>query len=192
MILKTAVQFSHYLIEQVVQDGAVVVDATAGNGHDTSFLAERVGPNGHVYAFDIQEEAVIATRDRLKEKNLIDRATVIQDSHHLVSQYLKETTIHLGLFNLGYLPGGDKSIVTQFETTRLAAEELLERLIPNGLVILVVYPGHEEGQLESQEIVQWSKSLDQNKFTVQKIGIINQINRPPYVLAIEKKGLRSK
>lgn len=189
MILKSAVKTSHYLIEQVVHNGAIAVDATAGNGHDTCFIAERVGPNGHVYAFDIQKKAVTNTTALLKDKNLNERATVIQDSHHLLSKYIREPIIHLGLFNLGYLPGGDKSIVTRFETTRLAAEALLDRLIPNGLVILVVYPGHEEGQLESLKIEEWTKSLDQKQFTVQKIGMINQINRPPYILAIEKMAL---
>lgn len=47
------------------EPGAVAIDATAGGGVDTLFLARTVGPGGHVYAFDVQQAALDRTRERL-------------------------------------------------------------------------------------------------------------------------------
>ncbi len=188
MILKPAVRTAHNLIQQAVKAGDVVVDATAGNGKDTLFLATCVGDTGHVYAFDVQKEAVEKTTALLKSQSMTPRATVIHDSHDQLHRHIEESKpIQLGLFNLGYLPGGDKSIVTRASTTIAAAIALIERLASGGMIVLVIYPGHDEGQAESRELNEWAKNLDQSRFIVQKIEMINQINRPPYIIAIEKR-----
>ena len=46
---------AHQHIQKRLQDGAIVIDATIGNGHDTLFLARRVATTGLVYGFDIQK-----------------------------------------------------------------------------------------------------------------------------------------
>ncbi|HSU79782.1 MAG TPA: class I SAM-dependent methyltransferase [Candidatus Angelobacter sp.] len=188
MKLKTAVQLAHVLASEVLEDGDMAVDATAGNGHDTLYLANLVGATGHVYAFDIQEQAIQKTETRLKEAAVYERVTLIQDSHHQAKTYIREESLSLALFNLGYLPGGDKTVVTQVDTTVKAAEFFLQALKPNGRVVLVLYPGHPEGQTEAAAIETWANALPQTLFTVQKTVTLNQINNPPYVIAIEKRG----
>ncbi|HET6872866.1 MAG TPA: class I SAM-dependent methyltransferase [Sporolactobacillaceae bacterium] len=189
MKLKTAVQVAHTLAAEVLKEGEIAVDATAGNGHDTVFLAHQVGEAGHVFAFDLQKQALKNTETRLKEAGFCERVTLIHASHHLAESYIKkEEKLTLALFNLGYLPGGDKSIVTKVETTLRAAEFFLRVLKPNGRVILVLYPGHEEGRLEAAEVETWASRLPQSQFTVQKTATLNQINHPPYVITIEKRG----
>lgn len=188
MRLKTAVQVAQTLAAEVLQEGDVAVDATAGNGHDTVFLANLVGGTGHIYAFDIQKQALQKTEDRLNEAGANERVTLVQDSHHKAISYIKEEAIALALFNLGYLPGGDKTVVTQGETTIMAADSLLNILRTNGRLILVLYPGHPEGRVEAAEVEAWAGALPQSLFTVQKTVTLNQANNPPYVIAIEKRG----
>lgn len=186
MSLKTAVQVAHQLARDRLDPGSIAVDATAGNGHDTLFLAQLAGETGHVYSFDIQKTAIDQTATRLSEGGFSARVTLIQDSHDQVIHYVNEA-IDFALFNLGYLPGGDKSIVTQFPTTKKSAEQLLKLLKPNGLLVLVLYPGHAEGRAEATLLEKWVLKLDQASFTVQKISMLNQAHFPPYVIAIEKR-----
>jgi ubiquinone/menaquinone biosynthesis C-methylase UbiE len=56
---------AHVIWQQLVQPGDSVVDATCGNGHDALFLAQLVGPSGRLHGFDVQKDAVDATRERL-------------------------------------------------------------------------------------------------------------------------------
>ncbi|WEG13846.1 class I SAM-dependent methyltransferase [Pullulanibacillus sp. KACC 23026] len=187
MTLRTAVQVAKQLASERMISGGLVVDATAGNGHDTLWLAELVGPTGRVVAFDIQEQAIQQTSKRLEEAKLSQRVTLVHDSHHLALNHLPQEPLDLVLFNLGYLPGGDKHIVTRFDTTKEACISFLSALKPGGLLILVLYPGHPEGALEAEQLEQWAATLDQKRFTAQKIGMLNQANHPPYVIAIEKR-----
>ena len=50
MKLHRILPFARQLFSETVNAGETVVDATAGNGNDTLFLAELVGENGHVYS----------------------------------------------------------------------------------------------------------------------------------------------
>ena len=53
-----------------MKPGETVVDATAGNGHDTIFLSRLVGPSGRVIAFDIDPQARIETEARHRANDL--------------------------------------------------------------------------------------------------------------------------
>lgn len=48
-------------------------------------------------------------------------------------------------FNLGYLPGGDRTFTTQSDTTLKALEAAKVILMDGGLISLVVYVGHPGG-----------------------------------------------
>jgi len=87
------VDFSHMLFVEHIREGAVVVDATAGNGRDSVFLAELVGDMGRVYSFDIQKKAIENTERRLSEKNLLKRVKLIEDSHSKLGKYIIEKEI---------------------------------------------------------------------------------------------------
>ena len=114
----------HFILTHL-KEGDVAVDFTMGNGHDTEFLSKTVGEAGHVYAFDIQEAALISTAKNLESAGCFKNYTLIHDSHHNVKNYV-DRPIKAGMFNLGYLPGGDKSITTMRATTLPAIEKAPE------------------------------------------------------------------
>lgn len=177
---------AHALLEACAGEGAIVVDATMGNGHDTEFLAKLVGPSGHVYAFDIQEAAVTATGRRLAEAELADRCTLILDGHQNIPAHVREP-IDGAMFNLGWLPGSPHETFTRFETTRAGIEGALSLLKKGGLVTVCVYPGHEEGQREKDLLVDWISSLDDRKYDAAFFGYLNLKKKPPCLLMITKK-----
>lgn len=183
MKLKGILPFSKQLIDLAAAPGDTVVDATCGNGNDTLYLAEKVTETGHVYAFDIQEAAIQNAQLKTQDHAHI---TFIQDGHEHVSQYVTEA-ISCAIFNLGYLPKGDKSITTLPETTITAITELFNLLKPGGIIILVIYPGHAEGQIEKEAVLRFLSEFDQNLAHIIQYGFINQKNNPPFVCAIEKR-----
>lgn len=182
--------FARTLLKQAVDSGDIVVDATIGNGHDTLFLAQLVGAKGHVFGFDIQKEAILNTSKRLEEQELLDVVTLFHLGHEEIKSSIP-TSFHGritgAIFNLGYLPGGDKSVVTKSDTTITAIEQLIDILAPEGIIVLVVYHGHKEGAAERDTLLPFVQQLDQKKVHVLQYQFINQENNPPFIIAIEKR-----
>ncbi|RSK28247.1 methyltransferase domain-containing protein [Bacillus sp. HMF5848] len=188
MKLKKILPFAHSLLREAVAEGDTVIDATVGNGHDTVVLAELVGDRGHVFGFDIQEQAIVNTTEKLKQANLLNRVTLIEASHGDLATHMPNTKqVTAAIFNLGYLPGGDKSIVTKPNSTINAIEQLLAFLVPEGIIVLVVYHGHEEGAKERDALLDFVKDIDQQKASVLCYQFLNQKNNAPFIIAIEKK-----
>ncbi len=175
------------IIVKRVSKGSIVVDATIGNGNDTSLLAELVGKEGKVFGFDIQEIAIKNTTERLQKLNLFDRVQLYHDSHENIDKYIKDD-IDLVIFNLGYLPGGDHTIITKPNSTIKAIKKSLELLGKNGILLVVVYSGHEGGEIEKEKIEHLLENLNQKQFDVLKYDFINQRNSPPVLIGVEKKG----
>ena len=169
-----------------INKGDVVVDATMGNGNDTIFLAQLVGEQGKVYSFDIQKIALENTRKRLKESNMEGHVQLILDGHENLYKYINEK-VTLVMFNLGYLPNACRSITTKGETTILAIKKALELLKENGVIILVIYYGHEEGKAERKMLYEFTSCLNQKEYNVVNLRFTNQINNPPELLCIEKR-----
>ncbi|EUJ37331.1 class I SAM-dependent methyltransferase [Brochothrix campestris] len=191
MILKNALSFSHYLLQQKVQPGNAVIDATIGNGHDTLFLAQLIGQKGHLIGCDIQEAAVEATRKRLADANIsLASLTLSANGHEQITQlvdpqlYAKLTA---AIFNLGYLPGGDKTITTTTDSTLSAVKQLLKMMPSGGLVVLTVYYGHHQGKLEKEALHTFTNALPQADYAVLNYQFTNQKNDPPMIIAIEIK-----
>lgn len=168
-----------------LKEGDIAVDFTMGNGHDTEFLSKTVGENGKVFAFDIQESAVNSTRKNLEAAGCPDNYELILDSHHKVCEYV-HTKIKAGMFNLGYLPGGDKSITTMRATTIPAIEAAISLLDSDGIVLIAVYPGHAEGEAEGKMICSMLSELDRKKICVTKIQILNSPTSP-FFIVVENK-----
>ncbi|MEJ9228638.1 class I SAM-dependent methyltransferase [Peribacillus butanolivorans] len=190
MKLDRILPFAKLLLEKAVQPGGITVDGTMGNGFDTVFLAGLTGEKGHVYSFDIQEDAIQITAAKLKAESMHERCTLVHDGHEQMNKYINKE--HFGnitgaIFNLGYLPGGDKSIVTQANTTISAIEQLFEMMAPEGIIILVIYHGHPEGATERDALLHYVQDLPQQKAHVLKYDFINQANNPPFIVAIEKR-----
>ncbi|WP_280769997.1 class I SAM-dependent methyltransferase [Salipaludibacillus daqingensis] len=190
MKLSGILPFARELLQKSIPEGGVAVDATAGKGNDTAFLAKLVGENGFVYSFDVQKEAIEATKNRMKQMNLENQVKIIHDGHEKIETHLSPNhlqNIDGAIFNLGYLPGSDKSIVTSAFTTITALNQLLHHLKKEGIVVLVIYHGHEEGKLEKDNLLPFVSSLPQEEFHVMEYRFINQKNDPPFIIAIEKR-----
>jgi tRNA A58 N-methylase Trm61 len=182
--------YAKKLLEMTITSGDVVVDATLGNGHDTLFMANLVGKNGTVYGFDVQEDAIRTSIGRLSEHGLTDRVTIFHNGHEHLSKLIPAEhhgKVKAAIFNLGYLPGSDKSVVTKPETTISAIEQLLEIMVPEGLIILVIYHGHAEGAVERDTLLTYCQNIDQKKAHALQYRFINQQNNPPFIVAIEKR-----
>ena len=173
------------LILTHLREGDVAVDFTMGNGYDTEFLSKTVGQKGHVYAFDIQQMAVASTKQHCLEAGCPNNYTLIHDSHHRVREYVKGE-IRAGMFNPGYLPGGDKSITTMRETTLPAIETAVSMLGANAILSVAVYPGHAEGEAEGKLVCEYLSTLDRFRYSVAQIRIINSPTSP-FFMAIETK-----
>lgn len=169
-----------------INKGDVVVDGTMGNGNDTVFLAELVGDLGKVYAFDVQETAVKNTEEKMTKKGFSKRVELINDGHENMDKYISEE-LSLVMFNLGYLPKAEHVITTRADTTLIALKKSLHLLKKSGVVILIVYYGHEEGKVERAALEEYLKDLDQKKYNVAKMSFINQIHNPPMLIVVEKR-----
>ena len=190
-------EMAQWMLKDIIKTNDVVVDATMGNGYDTQFLAE-LGAN--VYAFDVQEEALNATEKRLDdagiknqifEKNLSNLLTeplvnLVLSGHEKLSEYVKEP-IKAAIFNLGYLPKTDKSVVTKADTTLTALDALTNQLVVGGRIAIMIYYGHEGGMEEKDAVIKWTSSLPQKDWEVTSYAPLNQIHTPPILVLIEKR-----
>lgn len=187
-MLQTALHFSHTLLKEVIAEGDSVVDATMGNGNDTAFLAQLVGSTGNVYAFDVQEQAVINTAKKLADVNLSEHVQLFHQGHETIDTAIdKDILIKAAIFNLGYLPKSDKTIITTPNTTKQALDALLPRLTTTGRIVLVVYYGHAGGEAELTLVQDYCQTLPQESYSVLTYQFINQRNNPPILFCIEKK-----
>ena len=168
-----------------IKNGSIAVDFTMGNGHDTAYLAEAVGPTGHVYAFDIQEQALEHTRARLTDMGLIDRCTLILDSHANALSYISEP-ICAGVFNLGYLPSGDHNLATKADSTLCALEQGLTLLKKGGLMTVCIYSGGDSGFEERNAVLTYLKELDPRKYLVIVSEYYNRPKHPPIPVLVVK------
>jgi len=169
-----------------ISPGDTVIDATCGTGQDTVVLARAVGSEGSVYAFDIQKKAHILAEARLKSHGIANVHFVMQ-SFVTMSDHIPEKSASAVVFNLGYLPGGDLSITTTADATLEGLEVALLTIKPGGIVTVVMYDGHEEGAEEKKAILEWAETLDQRKYHVAYVSLLNQKNHPPEILWITKK-----
>ena len=157
------VKSAHDLIRDRLRPGAVAVDATVGNGFDTLFLLQQVGPSGRVYGFDIQEKALASARSKISENGLLNGATLFQASHERMSDLIPARhhgRIKACMFNLGYLPHGDKSIVTTPDSTIAALNAACNLLSARGMITVIAYLGHPGGGLETERVTEWCECLD--------------------------------
>lgn len=169
-----------------IKPGDTVVDATCGTGQDTVVLARAVGSEGSVYAFDIQKSAHLLTEARLKSHGIAN-VHLVKQSFVSMSEHIPERSAAAVVFNLGYLPGGDHSITTTADSTLAGLDVALRTIKPGGVVTVVMYDGHDEGAEEKQAVLEWAETLDQKKYHVAYVSLLNQKNNPPEILWITKK-----
>jgi len=166
-----------YLINHISKND-VVVDATIGNGNDILLLCELAK---FVYGFDIQNQALETTTNLLKSHHLTNYKLIL-DSHEHILDYVKD--FKAVVFNLGYLPNSDKRIKTTKETTLNAINKLIHNMKHNTFILITCYPGHDEGLIESEALLDYVGNLS-NDFTTLKYNVLNKV-RSPFIILIEK------
>ena len=180
---------AHNAVIKVLRLGDIAIDATCGNGHDTLFLARQVGATGKVYGFDIQQSALDLTTLKLKENQQFSQVKLICAGHENIKQHVLErhqSSITAIMFNLGYLPGSDKSIITQAETTLTALKASCKLLKPSGLISLIAYPGHTGGLQELESLQDWISELDKAVFQNQILVIDENDLSKPRLFTVKK------
>ena len=188
MRLPGILEFTKQLLGGHLSPGDVCLDATAGNGRDTAFLAERVGPEGVVYAFDVQREALDAASARLTAAGLAERVRLIRDGHeHLARHVAPEHVgrIRAATYNLGYLPGGDHGVVTRAATTLASLEALLPLLDEGGLATIHIYTGHPGGAAEGEQVAGWAAALDFGRYRVLRMDFPNKPRNRETLLVVQ-------
>lgn len=187
------VNVAHNLIRDVLHTGDIAVDATVGNGHDTLFLVEQVSPSGRVFGFDIQLAAIESTRAKVGShcnvSQLPESLTLIQASHADMAEKIPARyhgNISAIMFNLGYLPGGDKSIITRTDSTVTALNSARRILSSNGIITVLAYPGHQGGDLETDQVKNWCEQLDEDQFKISIIYSSENKESAPKLFAILK------
>ncbi len=176
----------HELLGESLGEGDLAVDATAGNGWDTAFLASAIGSSGRVHALDLQEEALASTRELLRERGLIERVELYHCGHEQMEELLPmEVHGKVGafVFNLGYLPGGDKEVTTKADTTAAALRAALRLLRPGGLLAVIAYRGHPGGKDEC-EAARRELETEEVEFSVE--GDLSSEATSPLLLVARK------
>lgn len=176
----------HHYLEQFIQPGFFVIDATAGNGRDTVFLCELVGKEGHVLAFDIQHQAVRNTENRLRDGGWQHTAHVALDSHANMARYAQAGSVDCIVFNLGWLPGGDHTVFTRADSTIAAIEAGLRLLRDDGLMCISIYYGGASGYEERDALLEYVKTIDPAQYTVLVTQFANRPGDPPIPVFITK------
>lgn len=181
----SAVKLAQQLLINKLNTAQCVVDATAGNGKDTLFLAKYSCDNVIIWAFDIQQVAILKTKQLLDIHNLTNKVNLVVDSHINITSYIN-MQIDVAMFNLGYLPNSEHSIATEYHSTIVALQQVLSLLSVGGVVSLVAYPGHEQGYYEQQAVQEFLGSLPAKLFTVGCWSMINHVNNSPILYIVEK------
>lgn len=182
-IVLKATQMAQKFIGDVVREEDVVVDATLGNGKDTIFLSSLV-QKGKVYSFDIQKGAIDSFKKYMIEMD-IKNIELIHSGHENIEEYVKERPAAV-MFNLGYLPGGDESIMTLPYTTIMAVDKGLKLLKPGGIMTIVSYSGHIGGLEEQKGVLKLVRELNPKAFSLMEIRYTNGKTNSPMLIVIEK------
>jgi SAM-dependent methyltransferase len=178
--MSVILDLSKILINRYIDQNSVVIDATCGNGYDTNYLAQIVR---EVYSFDIQEIAIVNSKEKNK---ILNNIFYFNEGHENIDKNVK-TAIDLSLFNLGYLPNSDKSITTKFSTTKEGIEQSFKLLKPKKAIIIIVYHGHNEGKVEADLLSEYLLNVDKNLADIFVHKLINKPNTPPYIYEIVKR-----
>lgn len=185
------VAVAHRFARSVITEGDRCVDATLGNGHDTEFLARLVGRQGKVLGLDVQDKALSNTRIHLNEAGLTDRVLLVKAGHETLEGQLQQLgwpSTRLVMFNLGYLPGSDKTVVTRPETTIRALDTCVKYLEAGGAISLVVYRGHSGGEAEYSAVKGWVAGLDRESwFSLKYERGSAEGNRTPVFFWLRKR-----
>lgn len=181
--MNSHIKLAHQYWAALLHPDDLVIDATCGNGHDTLYLATLLfkdNSESKLYALDLQTKAIEETRDRL-QKNLPEhsqKVKLLQTCHSQFPEELAPVSVKLIVYNLGYLPGSDKSVTTMTETTLMSISRAMNLIRPGGALSITCYPGHPEGKKEEEKILEWVSKISYLEWTCCHHRWINRQHAP--------------
>ena len=173
-------------LRPMIRPGDQVIDATAGNGHDTVFLAECVGEAGRVLAFDVQEAALVSARERVLVAGFSNRVEFFHESHARMSERAEAGSVTVVMFNLGYLPGDGHELTTEASETLTALGMAANVLKAGGVLAVICYPGHPAGACEAQAVEEWMAALAAEGWRIARYGAVGTRKPAPFLLIGKK------
>lgn len=180
-LFQTPLDLAHTYWQQFLNPGDRVIDATCGNGHDSLFLARL---HCSVIALDKQEQAIESTKKLLNEhlhKEHLKNVLFYTQCHSSFPSDLEWGSVALLVYNLGYLPGGDKKLTTESLITIKSLEAGMLLIKPGGAVSITCYPGHEAGKFEEEALLDFTASLDPKQWSCCFHRWINRRNGPSFL-----------
>ncbi len=185
-LFQSHLDLAHQYWERLLKPGDWAIDATCGNGHDTLKLAQIL--KGSVIGIDIQEEAISRTKALLEThltSDISSQVHLYHQSHVTFPDLALKNPIRLIVYNLGYLPRGNKQLTTLAASTLESLSNAMELIPLGGAISLVAYPGHEEGAREYHEILNKLYTLDSRLWNVCQHISLNR-ERAPSLFIIQK------
>jgi tRNA A58 N-methylase Trm61 len=179
-------ELAHLLLRGIIREGDLLIDATAGNGHDTVFLAELAGERGRVRAFDIQDHAIQTARFRVEAAGFSDRVDFHLETHAKMAEHAQPGTVAAVMFNLGYLPGEDHQLTTETEETLSALTTATTLIKTGGILSVVCYPGHDKGMAEAAAVESWASALTTEGWRVAKYAMLGTLRPAPFLILLWK------
>ena len=189
MFVSHTITFVKSVVGLALSPGDVAVDATVGNGLDTCFLSGAVGPGGRVHGFDIQADALEQARRRLCGEGAPDNVVLHHAGHERMAELLPpevQGRLAVAMFNLGYLPGGDETLVTRAATTCAAVDAALSLMRTGGLVSLTMYTGHPGGRDEARAVGAHCAAIPKERARVMRCSMHNHPEAQVELLLIER------
>lgn len=169
-----------------LKPGDAAIDATCGNGHDILFLSQLLLKDeaSVVIGLDIQGSAILNTDALLKRSLLpeqMNRVLLHRLCHAEIMTIPLPFPPRLIVYNLGYLPGGNKSITTNTQSTLKSIENSLSLIAHDGALSITCYPGHEEGEKEEKAILAYAETLPSNRWSVCYHKWMNRPKSPSFL-----------
>ena len=187
MIPPRPTELAHRFVREGLREGDLAIDATAGNGHDTLMLAERVGESGRVLAFDVQSSAIESARMRIQDSGFQNRVEFHPTSHARMAEFAEPSSAAVVMFNLGYLPGGDHALTTEVAETLRGLEAAMICLKPGGLLTVICYPGHAEGSVEANAVEDWLQTRCNDGWWLAKYAMLGTRKPAPILLTASRR-----
>ena len=182
-LFQTPLQLAHHIWNLLLKEEDCVIDATCGNGKDSLVLASLLSQKkgSKLICIDIQEQALLNTKGLLQEKapQFFPKIEFLLGSH----ETLPAASPKLIVYNLGYLPKGDKTVTTQVESTVLSVQNALKILLPGGALSIMCYPGHPEGLKEQIVLKKLLNNLHPTSFSVTYCEWSNRTASPCLFIA---------
>ena len=179
--MRTHLKFAHELWAGLLKPDDTAIDASCGNGRDTLQLA-RLLPQGVVFALDIQKIAIEKTKARGIQGNIF----FFEQSHETFPKEAYQRPVKLIIYNLGYLPGGDRSLTTQTKTSLKSLEKACHLIIKDGAISMMLYPGHEEGGKEKEALLSYAGLLPKQEWEVNHYSW-SFLSSAPSLLFLKKR-----